>query len=199
MQTNSPTAPVAPATVDHLVDRLESGDRMAAAELMPVVYEELRRLARRYVRQERAQSVQATDLVHEAYLKLARDKRQDWQGRTHFLAIAAIGMRRVLVERARARGASKRGGAQVRVTLDEGLVADPGVAVDLVALDGALSALAQLDARQARIVELRFFGGLTVEETAAAVGVSPATVKRGWTLAKAWLKREMGSGRGGGS
>ncbi len=199
MQTHRPTAPVAPATVEQLVERLGSGDRKAAADLMPVVYDELRRLARRYVRQERAQSIQATDLVHEAYLKLARDKRQDWQGRTHFLAIAAIGMRRVLVERARARGASKRGGAQIRVTLDEGLVADPGAALDLVALDDALSALAQLDARQARIVELRFFGGLTVEETAAAVGVSPATVKRGWTLAKAWLKREMETGRVGGS
>jgi RNA polymerase sigma factor (TIGR02999 family) len=185
--------PFPPATVDRLVDRLESGDRGAVADLMPIVYEELRRLARRYVRQERAQSVQATDLVHEAYLRLARDRPQRWQGRTHFLAIAAIGMRRLLVERARARGAAKRGGDRVQVTLEDALVADPGASVDLLALDGALSALAAFDARQAHIVELRFFGGLTVEETAGTIGVSPATVKRDWTLARAWLKRELGA------
>lgn len=184
--------PFPPATVDRLVDRLESGDRGAVADLMPIVYDELRRLARRYVRQERAQSVQATDLVHEAYLRLARDRPQRWQGRTHFLAIAAIGMRRLLVERARARGAAKRGGDRVQVTLEDALVADAGASVDLLALDDALSALAAFDARQARIVELRFFGGLTVEETAETVGVSPATVKRDWTLARAWLKRELG-------
>ena len=185
--------PFPPATVDRLVDRLESGDRGAVADLMPIVYDELRRLARRYVRQERAQSVQATDLVHEAYLRLARDRPRRWQGRTHFLAIAAIGMRRLLVERARARGAAKRGGDRVQVTLEDALVADPGASVDLLALDGALSALAAFDARQAHIVELRFFGGLTVEETAETMGVSPATVKRDWTLARAWLKRELGA------
>ena len=185
--------PFPPATVDRLVDRLESGDRGAVADLMPIVYDELRRLARRYVRQERAQSVQATDLVHEAYLRLARDRPRRWQGRTHFLAIAAIGMRRLLVERARARGAAKRGGDRVQVTLEDALVADPGASVDLLALDDALSALAAFDARQARIVELRFFGGLTVEETAGTIGVSPATVKRDWTLARAWLKRELGA------
>ena len=186
-------APIPQATVDRLVDRMESGDRGAVAELMPVVYEELRRIARGYVRQERAQSVQATDLVHEAYLRLARDRQPHWQGRTHFLAIAAIGMRRVLVERARARGAAKRGGDRVQVTLDDALVAGPGMAVDLLALDHALSTLATLDPRQARIVELRFFGGLTVEEAAETMGVSPATVKRDWTLARAWLRRELGT------
>ena len=191
------TAPIPRATVEQLVDRLESGDGGAVEELMPVVYDELRRLARHYVRQERAQSVQATELVHEAYLRLAGDRPQRWQGRTHFLAIAAIGMRRVLVERARARGAAKRGGDRVQVTLDDALVAGPGANIDLLALDHALSTLAGLDARQARIVELRFFGGLTVEETAGTLGVSPATVKRDWTLARAWLKRELDAEREG--
>ena len=197
MDDLNPPAPIPRATVEQLVDRLESGDGGAVEELMPLVYDELRRLARHYVRQERAQSVQATDLVHEAYLRLAGDRPQRWQGRTHFLAIAAIGMRRVLVERARARGAAKRGGDRVQVTLDDALVAGPGANVDLLALDHALSALAGLDARQARIVELRFFGGLTVEETAETLGVSPATVKRDWTLARAWLKRELDAEREG--
>ena len=187
-------APIPQATVEQLVDRLESAEGGAAEELMPIVYDELRRLARAYVRRERARSVQATELVHEAYLRLAGDRPRRWQGRTHFLAIAAIGMRRVLVERARARGAAKRGGDQVQVTLDDALVASPGAAVDVLALDEALSALAALDARQARVVELRFFGGLTVDETAEAAGVSPATVKRDWTLARAWLQRELGAG-----
>ncbi len=189
-------APISPAAVDRIFDRLESGGGAAVTDLMPLVYDELRRLARRYVQRERAQSIQATDLVHEAYLRLARDRPQRWQGRTHFLAVAAIGMRRVLVERARARGAAKRGGNPVRVTLDDALAAQPGASVDLLALDGALSALAALDARQARIVELRFFGGLTVEETAEAAGVSPATVKRDWTLARAWLRRALGAAPG---
>jgi RNA polymerase sigma factor (TIGR02999 family) len=157
------------------------------------VYSELRRLADRYVRRERANSVQATELVHEAYLRLARDKPVRWQNRAHFLAIAAISMRRLLVERARARAASKRGGRQVQVTLDEGLLAgaDPHHAVDLIALDRALTRLAAVDASQTRIVELRYFGGLSIEETADALGISPATVKRHWTVAKAWLLREL--------
>jgi RNA polymerase sigma factor (TIGR02999 family) len=192
--------PRSAAVVSQLVDQVGSDDPQAVSELMPIVYDELRRLARRYVGRERAaQSIQATDLVHEAYLRLAKDKKRHWTSRTHFLAIAAIAMRQILVERARARGASKRGGSRVRVTLDDALVADQGAPLDLVAIDDALSALADLDARQARIVELRFFGGLTIEETAEAVGVSPATVKRSWTIAKAWLKREMGRGRPGGS
>lgn len=189
-------APIPEGTVEQIVDRLASGEGAAAEALMPVVYDELRRLARGYVRRERARSVQATELVHEAYLRLAGDRPRRWRGRTHFLAIAAISMRRVLVERARARGAAKRGGDRVQVTLDEALAAGPGTAVDLLALDEALSSLAALDARQARVVELRFFGGLTVEETAEAAGVSPATVKRDWTLARAWLKRELGTDPG---
>ena len=189
-------APLPPATVEQLVDRLASGEGEAAEALMPVVYDELRRLARSYVRRERARSVQATEIVHEAYLRLAGDRPRRWRGRTHFLAIAAISMRRVLVERARARGAAKRGGDRVQVTLDDDLAAGPNAAVDFLAIDEALSSLAALDARQARVVELRFFGGLTVEETAEATGVSPATVKRDWTLARAWLKRRLGADSG---
>ena len=170
-------------------------DRAApAGELIEDVYGELRRIAAGYVRRERANSVQATELVHEAYVRLLKDKKPQWQDRTHFLAIAAIAMRRLLVERARARGAAKRGGDQVRVTLDAALLkagADPADPVDIVALDRALASLARLDAEQARIVELRFFGGLSVEETADALSISPATVKRHWTIAKAWLLREL--------
>jgi RNA polymerase sigma factor (TIGR02999 family) len=158
------------------------------------VYAELRRMADRYVRRERAKSVQATELVHEAFLRLAKEKNPRWQNRTHFVAIAAISMRRLLVERARARGASKRGGGQVQVTLDESLLAGEAhevAMVDVVALDRALSDLARLDPQQAKIVELRYFGGLSVEETADALDISPATVKRHWTVAKAWLLREL--------
>jgi RNA polymerase sigma factor (TIGR02999 family) len=157
------------------------------------IYGELRRVADRYVRRERAQSVQATDLVHEAYLRMASDKPAHWQNRAHFVALAAIAMRRLLVERARRRGAIKRGGHQVQVTLDEGLLAGPpeSAALDMIAIDRALSRLADLDAQQARIVEHRYLGGLSVEETAEALAISPATVKRHWTVAKAWLLREL--------
>ena len=158
------------------------------------LYTELRRLANLYLRRERARSVQATELVHEAYLRLLKDKHPQWQNRTHFLAIAAISMRRLLVERARARSAAKRGGPQVQVTLEDGLLTTDAQSLDLVALDRALADLSRLDPHQARIVELRFFGGLTVEETAEAIGLSPATVKRHWTVAKAWLLRELQSG-----
>lgn len=157
------------------------------------VYGELRKVADRYVRRERAPSVQATELVHEAYLRLAADKPIRFQNRAHFVAIAAIAMRRLLVERARRRDATKRGGHQVQVTLDEGLLARDAVSatIDIIAIDRALTRLAGLDPQQARIVELRYFGGLSVEETAEAMSISPATVKRHWTLAKAWLLREL--------
>ena len=156
------------------------------------VYTELRRIARGYLRREQAQTVQSTELVHEAYLRLAKDKLPQFKNRTHFVAIAAISMRRLLVERARARRAAKRGGNQVLVTYDEKLLEAPaGSTVDLLALDAALTKLAKLDPDQARIVELRFFGGLSVEETADAMSVSPATVKRHWAVAKAWLLREI--------
>ena len=161
--------------------------------LLPIVYEELRRLAAAYLRRERpGQTLQPTALVHEAYLRLMKDRPDRWQNRAHFCAIAAHSMRQILIERARARGAQKRGGAQPRVTLDEGLVAgEPSSTVDLVALDRALERLEAVDAEQARLVELRFFGGLTIEETAEAMNISPATVKRHWTVARAWLAREL--------
>ena len=161
-------------------------------ELLPIVYEELRRLAAAYLRRERpGQTLQPTALVHEAYMRLLKDRPDRWQNRAHFCAIAAHSMRQILIERARARGALKRGGAQARVTLDEGLVAGASPSVDLVALDDALRRLQAIDPEQARLVELRFFGGLTIEETAAAMGISPATVKRHWAVARAWLAREL--------
>jgi RNA polymerase sigma factor (TIGR02999 family) len=164
-----------------------------AAELVELVYQELRRLAEGYVRREQAKSVQATELVHEVYLRLLKDPSPQWQDRGHFLAIAAISMRRLLVERARARGASKRGGDQIAVTLDERLLpeAATGDPVDLIAVDRALEALARAHPEHARVVELRFFGGLSVDEMANVLDLSPATVKRHWTFAKAWLLREM--------
>ena len=167
------------------------------AELMPQVYDELRRLAANYLRHERpGQTLQATALVHEAFLRLSKEKNQPWKNRTHFLAIAALSMRQILVQRARARHAEKRGGENSeRITLDESVMADhtadaPG-GVDVLALDAALNKLAALDPQQAKIVELRYFGGLTVEEAAEALDISPATVKRHWTVARAWLKKEL--------
>jgi len=177
-----------------LLGRESVADERAISKLLPVVYDELRRLARHYLRRERpGQTLQATALVHEAYLRLLKDKSPGWQNRTHFVAIAAVSMRQILVERARARHAAKRGGEQIRVTLDESRIGDEGASIDFLALDEALSRLARLDPKQARIVELRYFGGSTIEETADVLGISPATVKRGWVIAKAWLKRELQS------
>ena len=185
-----------------LVERAQAGDSAAAEELIPVVYDELRRIAGAYMKRERpGQTIQPTALVHEAYLRLLKDKTQDWQGRTRFLAIAATSMRQILVERARAKHTEKRGGGRERITLEEGAFADRDedaqggdVALDLLAIDEAVDRLAEIDPQQARVVELRFFGGLTIEETAAAIEVSPATVKRHWTMAKAWLRREVRGG-----
>jgi RNA polymerase sigma factor (TIGR02999 family) len=172
------------------------------AELMPQVYDELRRLAANYLRHERpGQTLQATALVHEAFLRLSTENNPPWKNRGHFLAIAALSMRQILVQRARARDAEKRGGQNAeRITLDEALIADDkslprqspkGEGVDVLALDAALDKLGALDAQQAKIVELRYFGGLTVEEAADALDISPATVKRHWTLARAFLKKEL--------
>jgi RNA polymerase sigma factor (TIGR02999 family) len=172
--------------------RGDAHNEKAVSKLMPAVYDELRRLARHYLRRERAgQSLQATALVNEAYLRLKKDKRQPWQDRTHFLAIAATSMRRILVERARTRNAAKRGGSQIRITLDEAVASGGVREFDFLALDEALNRLAAVDHEQARIVELRFFGGLSIEESAESMGISPATVKRGWNMARAWLKREL--------
>jgi RNA polymerase sigma factor (TIGR02999 family) len=198
-----------PAQVSQLVERVSKGKdkEEAMAELLPVVYGELRRVAAGYLRRERpGQTLQATALVHEAYLRLLREQHVSWQNRAHFCAIAANSMRQILVERARARNAAKRGGGFHRITLDDALspanlhAQAPGAqhapalgaqGVDIEALDDALARLAAMDADQARLVELRYFGGLTIEETAEVLGVSPATVKRSWTVAKAWLKKEL--------
>lgn len=178
--------------LDGLVERASGGDRAALDALMPAVYRELRRLAARYLARERkGQSIQATMLVHEAYLRLFKAKGLQWQNRPHFMAIAAHSMREILVERARARDASKRGGGRARVTMDDALAQVPETPIDVLALNEALDRLAAIDRQQARIVELRYFGGLTVEEVADAIGVSPATVKRDWTAARAWLYREI--------
>lgn len=182
-----------PEPFDVLVDRATRGDKPALETLLPLVYGELRRLAAQYLKNERrGQTLQPTALVHEAYLKLLKDRPERWQNRAHFSAIAAHSMRQILIERARARDALKRGGGQPRVTFDEGLQAAAAErSIDMVALDTALTRLAELDAGQARIVELRFFGGLSIEETAEAMSISPATVKRHWALARAWLAREL--------
>jgi RNA polymerase sigma factor (TIGR02999 family) len=181
-----------------LLSRAAGGDEKATSQLMPLVYDELRRLAASYLRRERpGQTLQATALVHEAYVRLISEKAHNWQNRTHFLAIAALSMRQILVQRARSRRAAKRGGDPARITLDEQLLPAAQNApdeIDLVALDAALDRLAALNQRQAKIVELRYFGGLSVEEAAETLRISPATVKRDWTLARAWLKREL-SGR----
>jgi RNA polymerase sigma factor (TIGR02999 family) len=171
---------------------MQDDDRQSVETLLPVVYQELRRLAAAYLRRERpGYTLQPTALVHEAYLRLLKDKPGRWQNRAHFCAIAAHSMRQILIERARARAAKKRGGERHRVTLDEGLMAGGDRSIDLIALDQALERLAALSAEQARRVELRFFGGLTIEETAEAMQISPATVKRHWTIACAWLAREL--------
>jgi len=178
--------------LDELVARASAGDQPSLDTLLPLVYDELRRLAAAYLRRERpGQTLQPTALVHEAYLRLLKDRPDRWQNRAHFCAIAAHSMRQILIERARARDAQKRGGGGAKVTLDEGMMAGAPRPIDFLALDDALERLAALDAEQARIVELRFFGGLSVEETAEALGSSPATIKRRWTLARAWLAREL--------
>jgi RNA polymerase sigma factor (TIGR02999 family) len=157
--------------------------------MIEVTYAELHRIADGYLRREQHRSVQATELINEAYLRMAKGPAQHFQNRAHFVAIAAIAMRRLLVERARARHAAKRGGIQVQVTLNDAILRGGGesAVVDLLALDRALDDLARQDQEQARIVELRYFGGLSVEETAEAMNLSAATVKRHWTFAKAWL------------
>ena len=166
---------------------------MAARErLIPLVHQELHQIARRCMAGERVgNSLQATALVNEAYVRLVDGQSVEWQDRAHFLAVSARVMRRILVDHARARHAQKRGGGGVRVTFDEALVVTDEPRQDVVALDDALEALAKFDERKSRVVELRFFGGLSVEETAAVLDVSPDTVMRDWRLAKAWLQGEM--------
>jgi RNA polymerase sigma factor (TIGR02999 family) len=181
------------SAVTSLLTRIGGGDQAAFDELFPLVYAELRRIASREMRRERpGRTLQATALVHEAYLRLVKDATLSAANRGQFLGVAAHAMREILIERARARVAQKRGGGAARITLDESLSATPGLSIDVLALDEALQRLARLDPRHAQVVELRYFGGLSVEETAAAMRLSPATVKRAWTLARAWLYRELG-------
>ena len=177
--------------VTRLLLAWSDGREAAAIPLMDAVYDELRRLARAYLMKERRDhSLPATALVHEAYLKLIDQRRVQWQNRAHFYAVASNVMRRLLVDHARARGAAKRG-VQITIPLDGVDVADGGRTADLIALDAALDKLAALDARQARLVELRYFGGLTVDETAAVMDIAAITVKRDWAMARTWLYREL--------
>jgi RNA polymerase sigma factor (TIGR02999 family) len=187
------------ADITVLLKAWRNGDEGALEELTPLVYEQLRRLAQGFVRREPAgQSLQATALVHEAYLRLIDATRVDWHDRAHFFAVAARVMRRILIDAARARRSAKRGGDVARIdhssSFDFDALPDPGSAqaATLCALDDALTSLAQLDTRRAQVIELRFFGGLTVEETAEVLKVSPQTVMRDWSLARAWLARELG-------
>jgi RNA polymerase sigma-70 factor, ECF subfamily len=185
-----------PHQVTGLLRAWGDGDESAFDALMPLVYGELRRLARLYIRRERhGLTLQPTALVNEAYLRLVDIQRVSWQDRAHFFAVSARVMRRVLVDMARTRASLKRAGGVQRVSFDENLIAANEWSVNLVALDDALGALAERDVRKSQVIELRFFGGLNVEETAEALHVSPRTVMRDWRLARAWLSREIGKGR----
>jgi len=186
-----------PADISLLLKAWGTGDQTALDRLTPLVYEELRRMARRHMRTERpGNTLQTTALVHEAYLRLTDAKHLDWKDRTHFFALCAQTMRRILVDAARARAATKRGGAGNRTPESIELEAVAGgvsqKSAEVLALDQALDSLARLDERKARVIELRFFGGLSVEETAEVLQVSPQSVMRDWKLARAWLIRELG-------
>src|SRR5438128_2083321 len=186
--------PKAPPNVTDLLIAWSGGNKEALDELIPLVYDELRRQAARYLRHERAgHTLQTTALIHEAYLRLIDQKNVHWQNRAHFFGIAAQLMRRILVDHARTRKRAKRGGSDIRVPLEDAMAIARAPQLDVVALDEALNRLAEIDEQQGKIVELRFFSGLTVEETAEVLGISPATVKRDWSMAKAWLHREISS------
>jgi RNA polymerase sigma-70 factor, ECF subfamily len=190
---SSPVTIPSQLEVTRLLVRLTDGDRGVLDELLPLIYGELRRLAAGYLRRERVgHTLQPTALVHEAYLRLVDQTQVRWQNRAHFLGVAAQMMRRILVDHARAREAGKRGGEFQKLSLDENVDASGGGRdLDLVALDDALERLAELDPQKSKIVELRFFGGLSVEETAEVLGVSAPTVKRQWRMAKAWLYGQL--------
>lgn len=183
--------------VTELLSALTRGDEDAGAKLIPVVYNELRRLAGSYMRRERPDhTLQATALVHEAYVKLVEQQSVNWQSRAHFFGVAAQLMRRILIDHARGYLRQKRGGEFKKVSLNDAFIFSPEQSSELLAVDESLKRLAELDERQAKVVELRFFGGLSVEETAEVLHVSPDTVKRDWRLAKLWLLHELeGEGR----
>src|SRR6266852_5071390 len=184
--------PDSASEVTRLLLAWRNGDAAASEKLMPLVYRDLRRIARRYMSSERSgHTLQATALVNEAYIRIAKQQGAQWQDRVHFLSVAANVMRRLLVEHARARGRVKRGGIQDRVSLDDGELDTSHREVDVLALHQALGRLASFDARKSQLVELRYFGGLNVEEAAEALGIAPITVKREWAKAKAWLYDEL--------
>lgn len=181
-----------PQNITQLLIAWNGGDKQALDKLLPVVYDELRRQAARYLRRERpGHTLQTTALIHEAYLRLIDQKSVQWQNRAQFFGIAAQMMRRILVDHARTKHRAKRGGSDIRVSLTDATKVSKDPGVDLVELDEALNRLTKIDPQQSKIVELRFFSGLNVEETAAALQISPATVKRDWKVAKAWLYREI--------
>ncbi|MGH9940139.1 MAG: ECF-type sigma factor [Blastocatellia bacterium] len=187
-----------PGAVTQLLLKWRSGEEAALGQLIPLVYGELRRLARACLRRERAGGTMQTGaLVHEAYLRLVKADQVDWRDRAHFFAVAAEVMRRVLVEEARKRNRLKRGGTQTRVELDQALTVTVERELELLALDEALDWLSQFAPRKGRVVELRFFGGLTIEETAAVLGVSADTVKVDWSTARLWLARRLNESRAG--
>ena len=178
--------------VTQLLVRWRSGDRQALDVLMPIVYGELRRMAHHYLQRERSDhTLQSTALVHEAYVRLVGQKVPEWQSRAHFFGVAARLMRQILVEYARSHQAAKRGGNACKVTLEEGSLMAQQADLDVVMLDDALHDLAKLDEQQSRIVELRFFAGLTIDDTSEVLGISPATVEREWSTARLWLHREI--------
>jgi RNA polymerase sigma factor (TIGR02999 family) len=181
--------------ITQLLVEWSGGDQAALDQLMPLVYDELRRLARSYLRRERPDhTLQATALVHEAYLRLVDQHSVSWQNRAHFFGIASQMMRRILVNHAVARATAKRGGPAEKLSLDEAIAVVDQRDIDLIALDNALKQLETLDAQQSRVVELRFFGGLSIEETAEVLNLSPATVKREWSTARLWLRRQFAKG-----
>ena len=183
---------ISPGEVTNLLIELKNGNRDAESRLMPLVYGELRRLAGLYMRGERpGHTLQATALVHEAYLRLVGHEDVDWQNRAHFFGVAANLMRRILVDHARAKQAKKRGGGDQKVSLDQAVLVRPEAPEQFLALDEALERLAKRDPRQARIVELRYFGGLSEEETAEVLEISVRTVKRDWSVARAWLYQQL--------
>ena len=198
----------APGEVTLLLNEIAKGNQHALDRLIPLIYDELHRLAARCMRQERADhTLQPTALVHEAYLKLVGQRTTNWENRTHFFAVAAQLMRRILIDHAKRHLRAKRGGAEQKVSLDEVFLFSEDKSAALLALDESLTRLGKIDPRQSQIVELRYFAGLTIEETATALDVSPKTVKRDWSVAKAWLygdlkachepaSRKMGTGQG---
>ena len=200
MQSGSQSEQSAAGDMSTILRAWSDGDQSALEKLTPIVYDELRRLARRHMQHERpGHSLQATALVNEAYMRLVDYKRMQWQNRAHFFAVSSQLMRRILVEHARKRIKVKRGDGAQHVSLEDAIIVGSERPMDMVALDDALNELARLDPRKAQVVEMRFFGGLSVEETAEVLKISAVTVMRDWNTAKAWLYRELNSGTADGS